>query len=144
MELHDAEEAIGMRKISPNLKSKENTLWVFTDSHGVMRVPKSNLHPRTKISLIGVTNPEIVYMLLLFQMLCSYWYCLKKNAYFDRKFIKFSWNLHGSEATIWKVLKWMLRVVSFMGVDAFLPIWILFALDFYCDIHSFSYRNRKF
>ena len=49
MELHDAEEAIGMRKISPNLQTKENTLWIFTDSHGVMRVPKSNLHPRTKI-----------------------------------------------------------------------------------------------
>ena len=74
MELHDAEEAIGMRKISPNLQTKENTLWIFTDSHGVMRVPKSNLHPRTKISSIGFTNPEIVYMLLLFQMLCIYWY----------------------------------------------------------------------
>ena len=31
--------------------------------------PKSNLHPRTEISLIGVTNPEIIYMLLLFQIL---------------------------------------------------------------------------
>ena len=31
--------------------------------------PKSNLHPRTEISLIDVTNPEIIYMLLLFQIL---------------------------------------------------------------------------
>ena len=52
--------------------------------------PKSNLHPRTEISLIGVTNPEIIYMLLLFQILCIYWTKKnKKKAYFDRKFIKF-------------------------------------------------------
>ena len=63
-----------MQKKLLEWETKENTLWIFTDSHGVMRVPKSNLHPRTKISSIGVTNPEIVYMLLLFQMLCIYWY----------------------------------------------------------------------
>ena len=33
-----------------------------------------------------------------------------------------------SRATIWKLFeKWMLWVVIFLGVDAFLPIWILFA-----------------
>ena len=58
MELHDAEEAIGMRKISPNLQTKENTLWIFTDSHGVMRVPKSNLHPRTKFHQLASLTPK--------------------------------------------------------------------------------------
>ena len=38
----------------------------------------------------------------------------------------------------------MLWVVSFLGVDAFLTILILFALDFYYYILSSGYRNRKF
>ena len=145
MELHDAEEAIRMRKISPNQKTKENTLWILTDSHGVMRVPKSNLHPRTKISSIGVTNPEIVYMLLLFQMLCIYWCCfLKKTLTLTENLLSFHGTYMDRKQPFERFWKWMLRVVSFLGVDVFLPIWILFALDFYCDIHSFSYGNRKF
>ena len=47
--------------------------------------PKSNLHPRKKISLFGVTNPEIIYMLLLFQIICIHWF-FKKSGCFDRKF----------------------------------------------------------
>ena len=35
----------------------------------------------------GVANPEMVYMLLLFQILCIDLF--KKNAYFERKFIKY-------------------------------------------------------
>ena len=76
MELHDAKEAIGMRKIlahdmrmKKNPRTKKDTFWNFTDFHGVMR-SKSNLHSRTEISSISVTNPEIVYMLLIFQILC--------------------------------------------------------------------------
>ena len=41
----------------------------------------------------------------------------------------------------WKLMLW---VVSFLGFDAFLPIWILFALDFYHDIPRSGYNNRKF
>ena len=44
MELHDAEEAIGMRKIlahdmrmKKNPRTKKDTFWIFTDFHGVMR-----------------------------------------------------------------------------------------------------------
>ena len=62
---------------------------------------------------------------------------LKKH--FERKFIQYLMDSQGLEATIWKFFEeWMLWVVSFLGVDAFLSIWILFALDFYC------HRNRKF
>ena len=45
MELHDAEEAMGMRKIlahdtrmKKNPQTKEDTFWIFTDIQGVMRV----------------------------------------------------------------------------------------------------------
>ena len=45
MQLHDAEEAIGMRKIlahdmkmKKNPQTKEDTFWIFTDFQGVMRV----------------------------------------------------------------------------------------------------------
>ena len=52
--------------------------------------PKSNVHSRTEMSSIGVTNPEIVFILILFQILCIDWFFLKKtSAHFDRKFIKF-------------------------------------------------------
>ena len=43
MELHDAEEAIGMRKIlahdmrmKKNPQTKLETFWIFTDFHGVI------------------------------------------------------------------------------------------------------------
>ena len=38
----------------------------------------------------------------------------------------------------------MLWVVSFLENDAFLPIWISFAIDFYSYIFSSGYRNKKF
>ena len=45
MELHDAEEAMGMRKIlahdirmKKNPQTKVDTFWIFTDFQGVMRV----------------------------------------------------------------------------------------------------------
>ena len=37
--------------------------------------PKSNVHSRTEISSIGVTNPEIVFILILLsQILCNDWF----------------------------------------------------------------------
>ena len=41
-------------------------------------------------------------------------------------------------------LKNRYSVISFLGVDAFLPIWILFVLDFYFYIFSSGYFKRKF
>ena len=45
MELHDAEQAMGMRKIlahdvrmKEKTQTKDNTFWIFTDFNGVMRV----------------------------------------------------------------------------------------------------------
>ena len=45
MQLHDAEEAIGMRKIlahdmkmKKNPQTKEDTFWIFTDFHGFIRI----------------------------------------------------------------------------------------------------------
>ena len=53
--------------------------------------------------------------------------------------------LYGSEASIWKFFeKWMRWVVSFWGVDAFLPIWVLFALDFYCYTLNSVYSYKTF
>ena len=52
MELYDAEEAIGMRKIlahdmrmEKNPQTKEDTSWVFTDFHGVMRAKGQTCTP---------------------------------------------------------------------------------------------------
>ena len=86
-----------------------------------LRVSKVQLAPQHKNFINGVANPEI-----------------------DRKLIRFEWKLHGLEATIWKFFeKWILWVVSFLEVDAFLTIRILFALGFYCYILSSVYRNTK-
>ena len=51
-------------------------------------------------------------------------------------------NLNRSETTVWKFFEKCLRWVVFLGVDAFLPIWILFALDFYCYTLNNGYRNQ--
>ena len=80
MEFHDAEEAIGVRKIlahdmgmEKNPQTKEDTSWDFTDFHGVVRVQSQTCTPARKFHrLIGVTNPEIAYMLLLFQIFCIF------------------------------------------------------------------------
>ena len=55
MELHDAEEAMGMRKIlahnirmKRNLQTKKDTFWIFTDFHGVMRVQSRTCTPARK------------------------------------------------------------------------------------------------
>ena len=102
--------------------------------------PKSNLHPRKKISLIGVTNPAIVYMLLLFQIICIHWF-QKKAVTLTENLMELTW-IGSNHLKVFR--KWMLGVVSVLRVNAFFPIWILFAPDFFCDILSSGYRNRKF
>ena len=95
----------------------------------------------------GVAKLEIVYMLLLFQILCIDWFFfffLKKSLLWKKISWIFNRNLNGSEAAIWKFFeKWMLWVLSFLNFDAFLPIWILFALDFFVVLSS-GYRHREF
>ena len=50
MELHDAEEALGMRKIlaHKNPQTMEDTFWIFKDFHGVMRVQSPTCTPARK------------------------------------------------------------------------------------------------
>ena len=55
MELHDAEETMGRRKIlahdirmKKNPQTKEDTFWIFTDVHGVMRVQSPTCTPARK------------------------------------------------------------------------------------------------
>ena len=90
MELHDAEESKGITKILAHdirMKKKSTNqgghsldcgfLWSYAG-------PKSNLHPRTEI-------PSLTQKLSTFCYVFKYFVFtdLKKNAYFDRKFIKF-------------------------------------------------------
>ena len=55
MELHDAEEAIGIRKIlahdirmKRNPETKVETFWIFKDFHRVIRVQSSTCTPAWK------------------------------------------------------------------------------------------------
>ena len=60
-------------RMEKNPQTKEDTLRIFTDFHGVqLALPHGNL-------INGVANPEIVYMLLLFQILCIDFFFKKKK-----------------------------------------------------------------
>ena len=55
MELHDAEEVMGIRKIlahdikmKKNPQTKDDTVWIFKDFHGVMRVESPTCTPARK------------------------------------------------------------------------------------------------
>ena len=63
---------MGMRKIlaydimmQKNPQTKEDTFWIFTDFHEVMRVQSPTCTQHENL-IHGVANPEIFYMLLLF------------------------------------------------------------------------------
>ena len=74
MELHDAEEAIGMRKILAHdmrMKTLSGFVRTFMELCGSkVQLAPPPPHPRTKTSSISVTNFEIIFKLLLFQTLC--------------------------------------------------------------------------
>ena len=77
MELHDAEEAIGMRKILAHdmrMKTLSGFVQTFMELCGskvqLAPPPLRPPPPRTKTSSISVTNFEIIFKLLLFQTLC--------------------------------------------------------------------------
>ena len=126
-----------IHKPSRTLPEFLRILWSYAN-------PKSNLHHRTEISSMASLNPKSSISNAFSKTL--YWLIFfKKNAYFERKFIKYLMELRWVGTNHLKVFeKWMLWVVSFSGVDVFLLIWILFALDFYFYILSSGYRNRKF
>ena len=126
MELYDAEEAMGIRKIlaheirvKKNPQTKEDTFWIFKDFHGVMLFQGLiwtlaqtffQWHLKLRTHLYAATFLNNLYWLIFF----------KKTLTLTENLLNY---LHGSEATIWKFFeKWMLRVVSFLGDDAFLPI----------------------
>ena len=78
-----------------------------------------------------VANPEITYKLLLFQILLTDTFLNKKNAYFDRNLLHFNGTGMARKQPFESFFeKWIFWVVSCLGLDAFLPIWVLFALDF--------------
>ena len=105
MELHDAKEAMKMRKIlvydirmKKSRQNKGDAFWIFMDLCGSkvhLASPQGNF-------INGVTNPEMVYMVYFFIYFALTEIFFKKNAYFDRKFIKFQWNLQSNHL---KVLK---------------------------------------
>ena len=131
------------KRIHKPRRALSEFLRIFLESSS----PKSILHPRTEIFLKALLTPKSSICCYVFKyfVLTNLFFCLK-TVYFDRKIFKFSWNLHRLEATIWTFFfeKCMLWVVSFFGINAFLPIWIIFALDFYCYILRSGYCNRKF
>ena len=70
MELHDAEEAMGMRKIlahnirmKKNPQTKEDTFWILTDFHGIMRVQSSTCMEISSMASLTPKSP-----------LCRYFY----------------------------------------------------------------------
>ena len=62
-----------------NPQTKDNTFWIFTDFHGVMRVQSLTCTPHGNF-ISSFANPEIIYMQLRFQILCIDWFFQKKNS----------------------------------------------------------------
>ena len=103
---------------------------------------KVKLAPFTEISSIGSLTPKSPIRCYFFKY---YWLILKKNAYFDRNLLHFNGTGMARKQPFEGFFeKWMVWVVSFLGLNAFLPIWVLFALDFCCYITSSGCRNKKF
>ena len=68
MELHDAEEAMGMRKIlahnirmKKNPQTKEDTFWILTDFHGIMRVQSSTCMEISSMASLTPKSPLCCY-----------------------------------------------------------------------------------
>ena len=114
-----------------NPQTKENNFWIFTDFHGIIRVqsPTCALHGNFSS---GITNLKIVYMLLRLQILCIDWFFFKEALTLTENLLNFNGTYMGRKQSFKSFFKNGWSVVSFLGLDAFLPIWILFALDFYC------------
>ena len=92
----------------------------------------------------GVANPEIDQMLLPFHMYFLLTDFLKETLSLNENSL-FNGTYVGRQQPFESFLKnGCSELVGFFGVDAFLPVRIFFALDFYCYILSSGYRNQKF
>ena len=65
MELHNVEEAMGIRKIlaydirmKKNPQTKEDTFWIFTDFHEVLQVQSPTCTPCTEVSPAASLTPK--------------------------------------------------------------------------------------
>ena len=92
-----------------------------------------------------VANPEITYKLLLFQILLTDTFLNKKNAYFDKNLLHFNGTGMARKQPFESFFeKWIFWVVSCLGLNAFLPIWVLFALDFVVILLAVVTATRNF
>ena len=106
--------------------------------------PKSNLHPRMEISSIGSLTLKSPLSCYCFKY---YWLILKKkkNAYFDRNLLHFNGTGMARKQPLESFFeKWMFWVVTCLGLNAFLPIWVLFALDFVVILLAVVTATRSF
>ena len=92
----DTEEAMVMRKIlalilgCKRIHKPGRTVPGFLQIFMELCQSKAQLAPPHGNPINGAANPEIVYMLLLFQILCIDWfYFFLKYVYFERKFTKY-------------------------------------------------------
>ena len=140
MELHDAEEAIGMRKIlaydmrmKKNPQTKEGTFWIFMELC------------RSKVQLVPPHGNSINWNRLYAATFSNnlhwliYFFFKKKALTLIENLLNFNGTYVDRKQPFERFLKMDARS-SFLRVNAFLPIWILFALDFL----SIGYCNRKF
>ena len=84
----------------------------------------------------GVANPKIVYMLLIFFYVYSIdWIFFEKKTVWQKIHENFNGNYTTWEQLFERFLKnESSELLGFLKVDAFLLIWISFALAFYCYI----------
>ena len=107
-------------------------------------VPKSNLHPRIKVSYTDVTNPEIVCMLLLFQILHIDWFILKKKTItLTENLLNFNWAFTDRKQPFESFLKMdalTIWVVNFWG-DWCVFTNLNFILFYFTFLSRFSFTN---
>ena len=116
-------------------------LRVFWELYG----PKVQFAPPHGNFINCVANPEITYKLLLFQILLTDTFLNKKNAYFDRNLLHFNGTGMARKQPFESFFeKWIFWVVSCLGLKAFLPIWVLFALDFVVILLAVVTATRNF
>ena len=128
-------------KESTNQRGHFLDFYIFSGSY---MGPKSSLHRRTEISSFNWCHESrnCLYAATFSNALYCFLF-IKKTLIFTEVLLNFNGTYMDRKKQFESFWKWMLWVVSFSGVDAFLPIWKLFALGFYCDILSSGYRNRK-
>ena len=73
-----------------NPQTKEDTLWIFKDFHGVMWLQRPTSTPARKFyHLTSLTLKSSICCYVFKYLFLTDFFKEKQNAYFDRKFIKF-------------------------------------------------------